>query len=115
MQYHEAARVTQFTLSLLPEDDIDSHSWTITVEYRGRDLWAVKRGPYTLSSDGAWEYELLPSSREDDYLARCRFLLEQALHLAEEALPKITVNGLTAPMMLEWRETGIDPRKKVQP
>lgn len=48
----------------------------ITIERRrGRDAtkWAVVRNGLVLAKDGAWEYEPLPSNREDDFLARCRF------------------------------------------
>lgn len=40
----------------------------------GPDLWKVKRGDsHCLSKDGEWEYEPLPSSRDDGFLARCRY------------------------------------------
>lgn len=40
----------------------------------GADLWKVKRGDsHCLNKDGEWEYEPLPSSRDDDFLTRCRY------------------------------------------
>lgn len=39
----------------------------------GSRLFAVRRGAWTANRDGEWEYEPIPSSRDDDYLLRCRF------------------------------------------
>lgn len=35
--------------------------------------WVVRRDGSCLNSDGEFEYEPMPSSRDDDFLARCRF------------------------------------------
>lgn len=44
------------------------------IQVDGPDLWKVKRGDaHCLNRDGEWEYEPLPSSRDDDFLARCRY------------------------------------------
>jgi hypothetical protein len=42
-------------------------------QMEGPDLWAVRRHAEVLSKEGAWEWEPMPSSRDDDFLARCRF------------------------------------------
>ena len=39
----------------------------------GPDLWAVRFKGMTMNHEGEWEWEPLPSSRDDEYLARCRF------------------------------------------
>lgn len=44
----------------------------------GTTLWAVRRHGACLAADGKWEYEPLPSSRDDDFLARCRYPTAQA-------------------------------------
>jgi len=95
--------ITRYTVNCLPEDDIEASHWAITVEYRGRNLWAVLHGPYCLSKSGDWDYEMRPSEREDDWLAEHRFSLVHARQLAQEQAPVITVNGLTAAGLLEWR------------
>jgi hypothetical protein len=89
---------TEYTVSPLPLDHPDmehAHHWTITVEWRGENTWAVKHFGYTLTRGGEWEYEPRPSAREDDYLDRCRFGLAEALDLARDALPSLKVNGRT--------------------
>lgn len=49
----------------------------LDVKYQidGSRKYAIYRyeGSLVLNKDGQWEYEPLPSSRSDDYLARCRF------------------------------------------
>lgn len=39
----------------------------------GKSLWAVKRLSSVLNRDGEWEHEPIPSSRDDEFLARARF------------------------------------------
>ncbi len=39
----------------------------------GPDKWAVRRGGDCLNKAGAWEWEPMPSSRDDEFLAHCRF------------------------------------------
>jgi hypothetical protein len=52
----------------------------------GSKLWVVERLGLVLNSDCEFEYEPMPSSRTDDFIARTRFSLEQALQLAERYL-----------------------------
>lgn len=76
---------TVYTVYALPGDDLDAHTWCLTVESRGEGQWAVCRMGRTLSRDGRWEHEPIPSSREDDYLIQHRHDLDTALALAREA------------------------------
>lgn len=39
----------------------------------GHDLWAVRYMGEVLNKRGEWEYEPLPSSRDDAFRERCRF------------------------------------------
>ena len=99
------ARATRYTVNCLPETaDGDEHVFEITVEYRGRDRWAVTRHGSCLGTDGRWDYEMRPSEREDDWLATHRFDLDTALQLAKEAAPKVTVNGYTVADALAMAE-----------
>lgn len=41
---------------------------------RSGHLWAVTRLSSCLNRDGEWEFEPTPSSRDDAFKARCRFL-----------------------------------------
>jgi hypothetical protein len=90
-----AVRPTRYEVSCLPEDNINAHHFTILVEHRGGDRWAVKDGFYCLGTDGDWEYESIPSERTDEWLATHRFDLDTALRLAKEAAPEMTANGWT--------------------
>lgn len=89
-------RPTRYEVSCLPETHIDAGHFTVTVEYRGRDRWAVlQRGRWCLSTTGEWGYESIPSERTDEWLAAHRFDLDTALRLAREQAPRMTVNGHT--------------------
>jgi hypothetical protein len=96
-------RTTRYEVSCLPPDDINAPHFTVRIEYRGRDLWAVTNGWGCLGTDGEWEYEPSPSNREDDWLETHRFDLDTALNLAKEAAPKMTVNGYTVAYILARR------------
>ncbi len=94
-------RPVRYEVCALPETNINHHLYAIAVEYRGADRWAVIQHQQCLGTDGiwddgTWDYELRPSERDDDWLDTHRFDLETALRLAEEAAPKVTVNGVTA-------------------
>lgn len=89
-------QVTRYEVSVLPEDDINRSVFTVNVEFRGTDRWAVVRHGWCLDSNGGWDYELRPSEREDDWLESHRFDLDTALRLAREAAPGLIVNGHTA-------------------
>lgn len=87
---------TTYTVSVLPDDNIDHDTYAITVEARGNGLWAVLRHRWCLGSDGEWEFEPIPSERTDEWLASHRFPLDEAVELARRAAPKVRVNGMTA-------------------
>ena len=57
----------------------------IVVEARGGGTWAVAQGGSVLAADGLWEWEPMPSSRTDDFIARTRFSLDEALDRARAA------------------------------
>ncbi|OPC83038.1 hypothetical protein B4N89_20715 [Embleya scabrispora] len=97
-------RPTRYQVCALPEGDINEPSYTIDVEYRGRDLWAVTRHSRCLGRDGTWDYEMRPSEREDDWLREHRFDLDTALELARAAAPHVTVNGHTVAEALAQAE-----------
>lgn len=92
-------RPSSYTVSCLPKRDMDTHLFEIRIEERGQidgtTRWAVCRMGYCLNRSGRWDYEMLPSSRTDRWIARHRFDLETAIRLAKKAAPLITVNGHT--------------------
>lgn len=94
---------TAYTVNCLPEDDIDSHVFAITVEYRGEDRWAVTRHGSCLAADGTWDFGVKPYERGDEWLAAHRFDKATALRLAREQAPLVTVNGFTVADALRMR------------
>jgi hypothetical protein len=94
-------RTTQYAVSCLPEDDDEGFSWLITVEYRGRQLWAVKNRGRCLSRAGQWVGEI--RDHDDAWEAEHRYALDEALELARDWAPRITVMGRTVADLLAWR------------
>lgn len=47
--------------------------WSVFVEERGEGSWAITSMEGTMSRDGAWEYELSPSNRTDEYKKNHRY------------------------------------------
>lgn len=89
---------TQYTVSILPEDDLYYDIYAVTVEYRGPECWAVMRGRRCLGADGVWD--LGQRYNDDQWMASHRFDLDTALRLAREAAPNVKTNGWTAAEVL---------------
>lgn len=93
--------VTCYRFSLLPPDHEAMSSFSLTVEWRGDDDWAVMHMGQALDAAGNWQYEHLPSNRSDAFKRAFRHDLETAKRLAREKLPTLTVNNMTADYVLE--------------
>lgn len=90
------SRPVAYEFSCLPDDHPGRHYFTLRVERRGPDSWAVVRpSGFILFQDGAWDYEVQPSSRTASWLAGCRFTYGEAVVRAEEWAAKLAVNGHT--------------------
>lgn len=97
-------RPTEYTVSLLPEDDVNHRAFAITVQYRGGGRWAITLGEHAcLGRDGTWAPGVKPYGRGDAWLGAHRFDRDAAIELAREAAAKVTVNGITA--MQAWART----------
>lgn len=87
-----------FTPAGTERDNPDARHFRVSVSWRGKDTWAlVWMGECWNGS--AWEYEPLASSRDDDFLERCRFTLEDAARIAAGLPDILRVNGRT---FAEW-------------
>ena len=50
--------------------------------------WAVRQRGFCLAKSGQWEYEPMPSHRDDAFYARCRWTdFAEALQAAQECTP----------------------------
>ncbi len=70
----------------------------ITIQRRvqrdGSVKWAVYlRDDYVLDQSGDWQFEPIPSSRTDEFLATTRFELADAWERAQAAAIKLTQKG----------------------
>jgi hypothetical protein len=88
-------RPTTYTVTGLPEDDVNSTIWALRIEWRGPgDCWAVLRHSYALSHTGWWDWEPSPSNRTDEFKTTHRFTLTEAMERARAEYPKLVINGL---------------------
>ena len=90
---------TRFVFSPLPRDHVDHDLFSVAVEWRGNDRWAVLlRGSWCWSQSCTWDWEPMPPSRDDAWLAEHRFTRDEAIAIASspDFLAAITVNGRTA-------------------
>ena len=74
----EQLRPKAYRIPMLSEDGYDR----VTIEERSTEdsvrRWAVVRGGSVLNKDGDWEYEPMPSSRDEAFLSRCRYTTLEA-------------------------------------
>lgn len=82
-------------------DHPEARSFQVGVYYRGDGKWLVSHGGREaheqLSQTGKW----LWCPEKMNQMRWCRFDFETACRLAEEAVDRLTVNGLTWP---EWQD-----------
>ena len=99
--------IESMSFSPIPLDNYNRVSWQVTVDWRGGDRFAVRRGPYCLSrSTGSWDYEHIPSERRDDWLADHRFSIDDAKAAAMRLCSSVAINGLTAAAVAEQFAVG---------
>lgn len=72
----------------------DTRPFRVTVEWRGGDTWAVIWMGECWNGTG-WEWEPSSSNREDDFLARTRFSLDEACAHARALPDTLMPNGAT--------------------
>lgn len=83
------------------EEEVEAfRHFRVYVQWRSEGRYAISR--YSEIWDGKeWVYESLPSNRTDEFIAKTRFSLEDAVAMAQELPDKLRVNGRT---YREWYE-----------
>lgn len=106
-------RAIEYVLDPGEEGDPESGMWGVTVAWRGPgDRWAVLRGCYTeghhfcFDAEGAMESEWIPSERTDEWKAKYRFPLAEAMRIGERIAAGLVVNGMTWDQVVAWRAAG---------
>lgn len=97
-------KVVAYDITCLPDDHPERRNFTLQVVCRNivEGLWAVvDRTGYCLSEDGSWDYESLPSNRQDEWKKTHRFSRTKAIELATDAARKITIGPFTVEDMLQ--------------
>jgi hypothetical protein len=89
------ARVTEYTVSCLPDDhNLASHLSLLVVE-RSPGRWAVLRNGFCYNAAGEKEYERSGTDRTPEFLEKFRHSRKAALALAKRIAPTLKVNGIT--------------------
>jgi hypothetical protein len=84
---------TAYSLSLLPETHVNYRAYLLTIALDGGGLWTVTHGAEVyLDADGKWTDAFEDHAPTSDHL----FPIADALRLAQQALPHVAVNGITA-------------------
>lgn len=91
-------RSTKYVVSALPEDLDEHYAWSVTVEWRGGQEWAVCRGRACYDRSGNQNWELSSNSAEE--IAKYRFPLGDAISIAERVARRLIVNGRTVEEVL---------------
>ena len=89
-------QITAFEVYPNGLNEVDRTTWSIRVEHRGEERWAVTNLGRCLNRYGIWDSEPLPSSRTEEWLAAHRFSRDEALTLARLYAPDVTWNGMSA-------------------
>lgn len=77
-------------------DELRRH-FTITVEWRSPDRWAVcnRMGECWNRRTKTWDYESMPSSRTDAFKRTHRFPLDEAIEIAKKIAPTLGIMSWT--------------------
>lgn len=98
-------KTTGYTVYPTGYDDAGAPSdklhFTIQVVDRGKG-WAVSDGTFVLTRGGDWEYEPIPSSRDDGFYERCRFTEDEAKARALAVVDQREINGRTFAQVVEY-------------
>lgn len=93
--YDVHIRISEVMVSAVPEIHELHDSFAVKVEWRGFDRYAVIRRKQCLGTDGAWDYEQIPSERAADWIGAHRFDYDEAIRLARQACLEVRINGMT--------------------
>lgn len=81
--YELADHATRFEF---PIDTSPDGYLSVKIEKRSEGKWCVIFLSQVLNREGEWEYEPLPSGRDDDFIARTRFTLKEAVDRVDDAV-----------------------------
>lgn len=91
--------IVQYEICPFGADDFEGISFTIYVE-RWEDGWAITRTGAYLSSVGEWTRSGREETDSEQWRHTHVFPLDEAIRRAQEALPKLRINGHTAADLL---------------
>lgn len=87
----DAARVSGYFVPTSDKRFADEVLVQRSRQMEGPPKWAARLNGECLNKSGEWEWEPMPSSRDDDFLARCRFdTAEEAIAAVQAAMKEKT-------------------------
>lgn len=92
--------VTHYRVSCLPREHAGWSLFSVSVEQRGPERWAVVHFSQCYDIDGNASYEPSSSERTDEWLARYSHDRVTALEIAKRLAPTLEVNGHTVESVL---------------
>jgi hypothetical protein len=101
--------VTEYTICPLPEGDIDQTLFLITVNRRPNERWVAACRQRYPSADGEWDWPPQDGDDLDEWRRQHWHDFDTAVRLAQEALPKMRINGYTVETLLAAKAAGVLP------
>lgn len=80
----------------------------VRIRYRGNGFWSVNNGGHCYNIDKNWETEPKPSSRTEEFLARTRFNIVDAITLAKIAYNEMVTEHDRSNRLQESETNGND-------
>ena len=93
-----------FTPTGTDRNDPRTHHFRVQVRWRGGDTWSVLWAGECWNGTG-WEYEPMNTARDDAFLARTLFPLDEACEMAQKLADTVDPAGLTWAEMLAHRSS----------
>jgi hypothetical protein len=100
---------TEYLVTVLPLDREETLIWSVQIQRRGRDQWAITSHGRCLSRTGDWDLEPSPSERTAEWRQAHRFSFSDAVHRAGDLAARLTINGVTATEAAERLRERSDP------
>lgn len=96
--------VGSYRVTCVPEDHPEQWRMVLRVERTAPIFWAVRWDGQVLNVETReWEHEPMNSGRTQEWLSTHRAHLDEAIQIAREMAPTLTINGHTVQDFLDWQ------------
>ena len=111
MTLQVTVRAVRYEVSILtPDDTRDWYAWSLYVEDRGDDWWAISLGgQLVLGKNDDWGYESSDNRSDPEWRENFRYTYKEAMTAAMAFAPVYKVNGKTAADIRQLRTEQGEP------